>query len=64
MLKIKEIFLNKAVGGELVKNIGLGVFVNALYGISDGSVEIFNIIDITIGTVAMFIGILLERNSK
>ena len=59
---ITNIFLDKKVGGELVKNIGLGVFVNGLYGISDGTIEIFNIVDILVGIVAMAIGIILERN--
>ena len=38
---IKELLLNKEVAGEIVKNIGLGVFINGLYGISDGSIEFF-----------------------
>jgi len=61
-LKIKELLLNREVGGELVKNIGLGIFINALYGISDGSIEIFNLVDIFIGLIAIVIGIMVERN--
>ena len=61
-MRLKEIFLNKEVAGEIVKNIGLGVFINGLYGISDGSVEFFNIIDMILGVVGMLIGILLERS--
>jgi len=63
-LKIKKIFLNKEVGGELVKNIGLGIFINALYGISDGSIEIFNLVDIFIGLIAIVIGIMVERSQN
>jgi len=61
-MKLKEILLNKEVAGEIVKNIGLGVFINALYGISDGSVEFFNLIDMTVGILGMLIGIVLERS--
>ena len=61
-MKVKEIFSNYEVIGELIKNIGLGIFVNGIYGISDGSIELFNTIDIGIGIIAMIIGILLERS--
>ena len=57
-----KLLLNKEVGGELIKNIGLGIFVNGVYGISDGTIELFNISDIVIGLVAMVIGIILERS--
>ena len=60
-MNFKEIFTDKKIAGELIKNIGLGIFVNAIYGISDGSVEFFNLIDIIVGIVAMFIGIIVER---
>ena len=60
-MNLKEIFTDKKIAGELIKNIGLGIFVNAIYGISDGSVEFFNFIDIIVGIVAMLIGIIVER---
>jgi len=61
---LKEIWNDLEARGELIKNIGLGVFVNALYGISDGSIELFNVIDVTIGIVVMLIGIKIERAQK
>jgi len=57
-----KLLLDKEVGGELIKNIGLGIFVNGVYGISDGTIELFNISDIVIGLIAMAIGIILERS--
>jgi len=57
-----KILLNKQVAGELGKNIGLGIFVNALYGISSGALTLFNAFDVIIGLIIMLIGILLERN--
>jgi hypothetical protein len=59
-----KIFLTPKIGGELIKNIGLGVFVNSLYGISDGSIELFNLIDIFIGVIAILIGIMVENKQK
>jgi predicted lipid-binding transport protein (Tim44 family) len=64
MNKLQEIFFDRKVGGELIKNIGLGIFVNALYGASDGIIEFFNVIDLTIGVIAMVIGIILERSDR
>ena len=49
--------------GELIKNIGLGLFVNGLYGVSDGKIELYNIIDMFLGLVMILFGIILE-NSK
>ena len=34
--------------GEVFKNIGLGLFVNGAYGLSDLKVEFFNITDLII----------------
>ena len=28
---------------KILNNVGLGIFINSLYGISDGSIELFNI---------------------
>jgi len=50
--------------GELTKNIGLGIFINGLYGISDATIEFFNIIDIFFGIILMIIGITAERKVK
>jgi len=50
--------------GELTKNIGLGIFINGVYGISDATIELFNIIDIFFGIVLMLIGITAERRAK
>jgi hypothetical protein len=47
-MDIKNILFNQKIAGELIKNIGLGIFVNALYGMSDGVIEIFNVTDFII----------------
>ena len=40
------------------------VLVNAGYGLSDGSIEIYNLVDILIGIYVMIVGIILERREK
>ena len=60
-MNLINLWYNLKIRGKIIENTGLGVFVNALYGISDGSVEFFNLIDIIVGIVAMFIGIIVER---
>ena len=50
--------------GEVFKNIGLGLFVNGAYGLSDLKVEFFNITDLIIGIFIMISGIIIERRNK
>jgi hypothetical protein len=52
------------IAGELTKNIGLGIFVNGVYGISDGKIENFEIFDILLGISLMILGIIAERRAK
>ena len=50
--------------GETVKNIGVGLLVNGLYGISDSHIELYNIIDVIIGVFMIVSGIILENFEK
>jgi len=59
-MKIQDLFYNLKIRGKIIENTGLGVFVNALYGISDGSIEIFNLIDVFIGFSVMIVGIYIQ----
>ena len=52
------------IAGELTKNIGLGIFVNGVYGISDGKIENYEIFDILLGIGLMILGIIAERRAK
>ena len=61
---LKALWRDDEAIGEIIKNTGLGVFVNGAYGISDLKVETFNIADIIIGIVVMIIGVILERREK
>ena len=52
------------ITGELTKNIGLGIFVNGVYGVSDGRIQTYELVDIFLGIVLMILGIIAERRAK
>jgi len=61
---LKQLLTDPLVKGKLAENIGLGIFVNSSYGLSDGSIEIFNIIDIALSISLILVGIILQRSIK
>ena len=61
-MNFKELLLNKEVVGEVGKNVGLGIFVSGIYGLSDTTFETFNLADIGVGFLVMLVGIVLERS--
>jgi hypothetical protein len=63
-MNLINLWYNLKIRGKIIENTGLGVFVNALYGISDGSVEFFNLIDVIIGFFVMIIGIYIQGEIK
>jgi hypothetical protein len=63
-MKINDLWYNLKIRGKILENTGLGIFVNALYGISDGTIEIFNLIDVFIGFFVMIIGIYIQGELK
>jgi len=52
------------ITGELTKNIGLGIFVNGVYGVSDGKIQTYELIDIFLGIILMILGIIAERRAR
>jgi len=50
--------------GRIAENIGIGLLVNGMYGITDGSIEIYNIIDIAISLYIMIGGVLLQQKDS
>jgi hypothetical protein len=60
--KIKKNLKNREARGEIIKSIGLGMFVNGLYGISDSSVESYNIVDIIVSLYTILLGISIEKD--
>jgi len=63
-MKIINLWQNLNIRGKIIENTGLGVFVNALYGISDGTIEFFNLIDVIIGFSVMIVGIYIQGELK
>ena len=61
---LKNLWNDDKAKGEIIKNFGLAFLVNAGYGLSDGSIEIYNLVDILIGIYVMIVGIILERREK
>jgi len=59
-----EILKRKRVRGRLFENFGLGFLVNGLYGLSDGSFEVYNFIDIIVSVIMILNGIYLQEKAK
>ena len=63
-MKLLDLWYNLKIRGKIIENTGLGVFVNALYGISDGTIELFNLIDVIVGFCVMIVGIYFQGETK
>ncbi len=63
-MKISNLWYNLKIRGKIIENTGLGVFVNALYGVSGGSVEFFNVVDTFVGFSVMIVGIYIQGELK
>jgi len=59
--KRKEALKNPKIRGDIISNIGIGVFVNSLYSISFGGIDVVNFIDITISVIAIIEGSYLKE---
>ena len=58
------ILKGKRVRGRIFENFGLGFLVNGLYGLSDGSFEVYNFIDIIVSVVMILNGIYLQEKDN
>ncbi len=61
---LKKMWYDLETRGEIFKNIGLGFFVNAGYGITLSDIQIMNWIDAIVGIILMLSGIYLQRRDK
>jgi hypothetical protein len=64
MKLLRQLWNDIEARGEIIKTIGFGIFINGTYGISDGSIELFNALDILMGLIGIVTGIILERKEK
>ena len=63
-MRLLDLWYNLKIRGKIIENTGLGVFVNALYGISDGTIELFNLIDVIVGFCVMIVGIYIQGETQ
>ena len=63
-MKLLDLWYNLKIRGKIIENTGLGVFVNALYGISDGTIELLNLIDVIVGFCVMIVGIYIQGETQ
>ena len=63
-MKWTDLWNNLKIRGKIIENTGLGIFVNALYGLSDGTIEFFNLIDTMIGFCVMIVGIYIQGENQ
>jgi len=61
---LKKMWYDLETRGEIFKNVGLGFFVNAGYGLTLSNVWLANGIDLIIGLILMLSGIYLQRRDK
>ena len=59
--KRKKALQNPKIRGDIISNIGIGVFVNSLYSISFGGMDIVNFIDISVSIIAIIEGSYLKE---
>ncbi len=44
-------FKDKTIRGEIILNIGLGIFINALFAITINQISVFVIVDLLLGLI-------------
>ena len=58
------LFKEREVRGEILSNIGLGVFVNALFSITINQISILIVLDILFGIILIIEGTILKKESR
>jgi len=61
ILKRLKLFKEKEVRGEILLNIGLGIFVNSLYSLTQKEVSIYIILDVFFGIMMIIEGSILKK---
>jgi len=57
-----QLFKQRDVRGEILSNIGLGVFVNALFSITINQISILVILDLIFGIILIIEGTILKKD--
>ncbi|MDX9814718.1 MAG: hypothetical protein RBS91_08690 [Sulfurimonadaceae bacterium] len=59
-----SLFKEREIKGEILSNIGLGIFVNALFSITISQISILIILDILFGIILIVEGTILKKEMK
>lgn len=59
-----SLFKDKDVRGEMLTNIGLGIFVNALFSITINQITFLVVLDLLFGIILIVEGIILKKDIK
>jgi len=55
------LFKEKDVRGEILSNIGLGIFVNSLYSLTQKEISIYIILDLFFGIMMIIEGSIMKK---
>ena len=58
------LFKEKDIRGEILLNIGLGIFVNSLYSLTQREISIYIILDVFFGIMMIIEGSILKKDGK
>jgi len=58
-----QLFKQRDIRGEILSNIGLGVFVNALFSITLNQISILVILDLFFGIILIVEGTILKKDT-
>ena len=59
-----ELFKEKDVRGEILLNIGLGIFVNSLYSLTQKEFSVYIILDVFFGIMMIIEGSIMKKDNK
>ena len=58
------LFKEKDVRGEILLNIGLGIFVNSLYSLTQKEISIYIVLDVIFGIMMIIEGSIMKKDNR
>lgn len=59
-----ELFKEKDVRGEILLNIGLGIFVNSLYSLPQHEISVYIVLDVFFGIMMIIEGSIMKKDNQ
>jgi len=56
--------IEKDVRGEILLNIGLGIFVNSLYSLTQKEISIYIVLDVIFGIMMIIEGSIMKKDNQ